>query len=156
MGTFKVQARSYTDASVVNATTSYPTTEKVLYTKKLVVTGLIANVLPSQGGSLDAGELFNYDAFTAGVVGDQKYIIMASANENNDEGIEIYAIVRATGHATADAEILLGYLTPGQSLAIPFHTNSGDTWRDEVPRLVAIRENALGASAPSLEITINY
>jgi hypothetical protein len=154
MGTFQVQARSYTDSSVVNAIASYLTTNKVLYTKKVEVTGDVNAVLPSQGGSLDAGELYNSDAFTAANVGDQKYIIIASADENNNENVSLYSIIRATGHATADAELLLADLAPGKSIAIPFHTNGGDNWRDELPRFVATRENT--GDVPKLEITINY
>jgi hypothetical protein len=150
MGTFKVQARSYTDSSVVNATTSYPTTDKVLYTKKLLVTGDVTAVLPTQGGSLDAGELYNYDAFT-GI--EEKFVLFASASENNDETVSIYAIPRASG-VTAGVEVLLATLAPGQCVAIPFRTEAAVTTRDEFPRLVAVRENV--SNEPTLEITINY
>lgn len=153
MGTFKVQARSYTDASVVNATTSYSTTDKVLYTKKLAVTGDAATVLPSAGGVADFGELYNSDAFANSNVGDQKFILMASASLNNDENVSIYAIVRASS-VTPDSEVLLCQLAPGQCIAIPFRTDSAVNTRDEFPRLIAVREGT--GSVPSMEITINY
>lgn len=155
MGTFKVQARSYTNTSVVDASTSYVTTTQVLYTKKITVTGEVTDVLPSQGGSLAAGELYNSGKFVESRVGDQKYVIIASADANNDESVQIWAISRATGPSIANAEILLANLSPGRSIAIPFHTDSGDDARDELPRLVAAR-TATGSTAPNLEITINY
>ena len=163
---YSVQTRVFTPDAAIAAQAVYggTTTYNVIATKDLnIPLGITSSkVLPSAGGTVIYGQIFNknfYQPGNTGVIGNRaKLYVIATADETNTEEIAIYSIASATGAGTLiGLETKIATLTGGESLIFPFRADSGATSRNQIPNIIACNgTSGTPATTPSLHIAIGY